>query len=568
MLARMNNGASTDAHAPVIVVEEEPPPILLVDDQLRNLEALEIMLAPTGCRLVRAQSADQALLAVLEEEFAAIVTDIRMPGMSGLELASLIKQRKRTQHVPILFLTAHMLDEHDVLRGYGTGAVDYLTKPIHPEILRAKIGVFVELYRKTRALAQSNAQLHREMGERERVEEVLRRMNQDLERRVQERTEALQEADRRKDEFLASLAHELRNPLAPVRAAVEVLRSDGTPERDRGQARSVIVRQVEHMTRLIDDLLDVSRITRDMLVLQVQSVDLSQVVAAAVETSRPLITERNHDLSLDLPAVPVGLAADPARLAQVLSNLLTNAAKYTAPGGRIRLSAEIDQQDIVVRVSDSGIGIEAEMLPRVFELFMQVDRARDRVAGGLGIGLTLARRLVLMHGGTLDVSSEGAGHGSEFTVRLPMADTVAPVPHQPPDRELDELHDEFRVLVVDDNEDAAEMLAILLGTWGQHARVAHDGLTALDLGAEFLPDVVLLDIGLPKLDGYDTARRMRQQAWGRHATLAAVTGWGQDADRRRSEHAGFDHHLVKPVSPAALRSLLVTRARHGKAQSS
>jgi len=535
------------------MIDSEIVQILVVDDQTSNLEAIEALLAQSGCRLVRAQSANEALLALLDQDFAAIILDIKMPGMGGLELAELIKQRRRTRHVPILFLTAHMMDERDVLKGYGAGAVDYLTKPVHSDILRSKVAVFVELFRKNRAVAHANALLRHEVSERERAQEALRRANQDLEQRVQDRTEALQQADRRKDEFLASLAHELRNPLAPIRAAVEILKHEHAPRTDADRARAVVVRQVEHMTRLIDDLLDVSRITCDKLNLQIARIELAHVVATAVETSRPIIAERGHKLWINLPAEPVVLDADPARLSQVLSNLLTNAAKYTAPGGNIRVTAEVDRGEVVVHVLDNGIGIEAEMLARVFELFMQVDHPFER-AGGLGIGLTLARRLVEMHGGRLDAQSAGTGQGSDFCVRLPLpAQGAAASPEM---TSVDEaIADARRILVVDDNEDAAEMLAAMLGAWGQVTRVAYDGISALEIGGDFLPDIVLLDIGLPHLDGYETARRMRQQPWGTRALLVAVTGWGQSSDLERSRDAGFDQHLVKPVSPRVLRSL-------------
>ena len=530
--------------------------ILLVDDQPSNLEVLEAMLDRPDWRLVRARSADEALLALLHQEFAAIVLDIRMPGTSGLELAGVIKQRKRTQHVPILFLTAHLVEERDVLRGYSTGAVDYLTKPIRPEILRSKISVFVELYRKRRAVSRGNEALEREVRERQLVEEALRRVNQELEDRVRDRTAALEVANRRKDEFLAALAHELRNPLAPIRAAAEFMRLRGTAEPAVEHARAVIDRQVSHMTRLIDDLLDVSRITRDQLVLRTARIALADVVASAVETSRPIVEQRGHQLAVELPDAVVCLEADPARMAQVLSNLLTNAAKYTPPGGHIRLAARIDGDQLVVTVSDTGIGIPADMLPRVFEMFMQVDKALGRATDGLGIGLTLARRIVEMHGGTIEASSGGPGTGSEFTIRLPVLDR--PTRSLDPDDDLDirPLPQALRVLIVDDNRDAAEMLAALLGAWGQHTHLAFDGRTALELGRAFAPDVVLLDLGMPHLDGYETARLMRATGWGARALLVAVTGWGQPHDRDRSQASGFDHHLVKPVAPSALRSLL------------
>jgi signal transduction histidine kinase len=478
-----------------------------------------------------------------------------MPGMDGLELAELIKQRRRTRHVPILFLTAHMMDEGDMLRGYGIGAVDYLTKPVNSEVLRQKIAVFVELFRKSRALAHANATLHTEVAERLRAEAALRDANRDLEQRVEERTQALQQADRRKDEFLASLAHELRNPLAPIRSAVEVLQIRDANGQDAERARAVIVRQVAHMTRLIDDLLDVSRITVDKLVLQKSHLDLAQVVATAVEASRPLIAERNHRLWISLPSSPVTLSADPARLAQVLSNLLTNAAKYTEPGGDIWVTAQSDETHVVVSVRDNGIGIDPAFLPRVFDLFTQGDHPGDTSAGGLGIGLTLARRLVEMHDGQIEAESQGLGTGSNFSVRLPLlpCDLVGAVATGEEDTSLPASR---RVLIVDDNQDAAEMLGVMMMAWGQDPKIAHDGLAALEAGAAFEPEIILLDIGLPRLDGHETARRMRAQTWGRRALLIALTGWGQDVDMARSRDAGFDHHLVKPVDPRVLKDLI------------
>jgi signal transduction histidine kinase len=553
MIPSSRHSAVDPVHPPID--DSDVVQVLVVDDQASNLEAIEALLTQSGCRLIRAQSADEALLALLDQEFAAIILDIRMPGMGGFELAELIKQRRRTRDVPILFLTAHTMDEREVLRGYGTGAVDYLTKPVHSDILRSKVAVFIELFRKRRALAQANARLQREVGERERVQDALRLANRDLERRVQERTDALQRADRRKDEFLASLAHELRNPLAPIRSAVEILEGGIVPEADAARARAVVVRQVDHMTRLIDDLLDVSRITCDKLSLQVSRVDLAQVVATAVETSRPLMDELRHTLTVHLPPTPVVLEADGARLAQVLSNLLTNAAKYTAAGGEVRLSAEVQDAEVVIRVTDNGIGIEADMLARVFELFIQGDHPRDRSGGGLGIGLTLARRLVEMHGGRLEARSEGPGRGSEFSVRLSLP--LWPAHEDAPEGEQKFEHtSRRRVLVVDDNHDAAEMLAVMLGTWGQETRVAHDGIQALATAEAFQPEIVLLDIGLPDLDGYEVARRLRTEPWGRRALLVAVTGWGQESDLERSRHAGFDRHLVKPVVPGLLRELI------------
>lgn len=542
--------------------DDDAARVLVVDDQASNLEALEALLEQCDCSLVRARSADEALLALLDQDFAAIILDVIMPGMDGLDLARVIKQRRRTRDIPILFLTAHTLDHRDVLRGYGVGAVDYLIKPVHSDILRSKVAVFLDLHRKTRALVRANDALQSEMTARAKIEDELREANQQLERRVLDRTDALRQADRRKDEFLAALAHELRNPLAPIRSAVEVLRMRAQGDRDVDSARAVVVRQVEHMTRLIDDLLDVSRITCDKLVLQVARVELSTIVSIAVETSRPLIAERRHALDVDLPPEPVVLCADPARLAQVLANLLTNAAKYTLPGGRLALVASADEDDVFIRVVDDGVGINPAILPHIFDLFVQGD-PQNLSAGGLGVGLTLARRLVEMHGGTLSAESRGPGQGSAFVARLPIlgwtAD-AAPVTVRP--EAVPRAARARRVLIVDDNRDAADMLVVMLEAWGQMTRTAYDGPSALKAGAEFHPDVVLLDLGLPGLDGYETARRMRDAAWGQRARIIAVTGWGRESDIARGKSAGFAHHLVKPVSPDVLCEL-VTRVDTG-----
>ena len=534
--------------------DDEAAPILLVDDQPANLQALELTLASTGCRFVLARSADEALLALLEQEFAAIVLDIQMPHMNGLELAELIRKRARTRYVPILFLTAHMVDEEDMLLGYRAGGVDYLTKPISPEILRAKVVVFVDLWRKTQALARANEALQREVQERLRAEEALRSVNQELEQRVEVRTGALKEADRRKDDFLAALAHELRNPLAAMRNAAEVIRLKAGGDNALSSPMGVMQRQLRQMTRLIDDLLDVSRITRDKLQLHRERIQLAVVINAALETSRPIIEQRQHQLMLQLPQRPVYVDGDQVRLAQVFANLLDNAAKYSEPGGKIRLHAEVSGPDVVVRVEDSGIGIEHGALPSVFEPFMQV--AKTGLAhSGLGIGLTLVKRLVEMHGGSVSGLSEGKGKGSQFVVRLPLARGTADVPEAP--RPLNQVAlPRHRVMVVEDNRDAAKMLASVVEQWGQDVRVAHDAFEALKLAPGFKPDVVLLDIGLPQMHGYELARQLRDKVGGHRMLLVAITGWGQEADRQQSKAAGIDHHLLKPVDPDQLRGLL------------
>ena len=364
--------------------------------------------------------------------------------------------------------------------------------------------------------------------------------------------EALREADRRKDEFLATLAHELRNPLAPIRNALHILKPPATDAAAAERLRAMMERQVRHMTRMVDDLLDVSRITRGKVVLRKEVVTLAGVVERVVEATRPLVEERRHEVTLDLPPEPVCLEADPTRLEQVLANLLNNAAKYTDPGGRVRLTARREGGDLVLHVRDNGVGIAADMLGRVFEPFVQADRVLHQSQGGLGIGLTLVRRLVEMHGGTVTAHSDGPGTGSEFVVRLPALgkDEGGRLTEEPEAAPVDPSR---RVLVVDDNVDAAESLAMLLRMAGHEVRVAHDGPAALAAVEADPPEVVFLDIGMPVMNGYDVARRLRERPG---LMLVAMTGWGQDEDLRRSREAGFAHHLVKPVEPATLYRLL------------
>ena len=541
--------------APPVVSGDEPVQILLVDDQPSNLDALEATLESTGCKFVLARSADEALLALLDQDFAAIVLDVMMPGMNGFELATMIKRRQRTQQVPILFLTARMLTQEDELRGYTTGAVDYLTKPIDPKILRSKIAVFVELHRKRRALARMNVELQRQIAERHRIGESLKRANEDLETRVTERTAALAESNRRKDEFLAMLSHELRNPLSALRTASEALRLKAPDSPELQNLQGVFHRQVLQLTRLTNDLLDVSRITRDKLTLQRRRVGISEIVDAAVETVRPLMEKQRHDFAIELRAAGVEVDGDLARLVQVVANVLDNAARYCLPESTIRLTVERENGHVNIKVSDNGPGIERELMPRIFDLFVQGRKVPHGGEGGLGIGLPLARRLTEMHGGTMTVYSAGPGRGAEFSMRLPALD---PLPRRPTPAEGHERTalPRHRILIVEDNSDSAEMMNLLLTEWGQETRLAHDGVTALEMAEDFRPDVVLLDIGLPKLHGYEVARRLREKPWGRNTMVIAITGWGLETDRH-SEAAGIDHRLLKPVDPIALQSLLV-----------
>lgn len=374
---------------------------------------------------------------------------------------------------------------------------------------------------------------------------------------------ALKESDRRKDEFLAILAHELRNPLAPIRNAVQIFRGKSPPVPELQWATEVIDRQVHQMTRLVDDLLDVSRITRGKIELRKERVELATLLNSAVEASRPLIEKWGHELTVTAPVQPVYLDADLTRLAQVLSNLLNNAAKYMDHGGRIWLTAERQSDFVVIRVKDAGIGIPAEMLPRIFDMFTQVDGSLERSQGGLGIGLTLVQRLVDMHGGAVEARSDGPGKGSEFLVRLPVAAAHKNREASTPDAEKVAPR-KCRILVVDDNRDAADSLGMLLRMMGNQVHTAHDGLEAVGAAATFQPDLVLLDIGLPKLNGYEVARRIRKQEGGADMILIALTGWGQEEDRRLSKEAGFDHHMTKPVEFAVLQKLLATLELNAK----
>jgi signal transduction histidine kinase len=380
---------------------------------------------------------------------------------------------------------------------------------------------------------------------------------------LQQRAQELTKADRQKDAFLATLAHELRNPLSPIRNAVHVLQLKSHPDPEVQWGLDVIGRQLQQMTRLIDDLLDISRITHNTLELRQERLELGEALQAAVEISRPLIEASGQAFAVTLPPEPIALDADPIRLAQVISNLLNNAAKYTERGGHIWLTAERQGREAVITVRDTGIGIPAEMLPRIFEMFMQEDRSRNRAQGGLGIGLSLAKRIVDLHGGTITAHSEGPGRGSTFIVRLPVV--REPSPARPGARREHEHTTPAsspaasrRILVVDDERLSAISLGKLLRIKGHEIRTAYDGLEAVQVADEFRPDVVLLDIGLPKMNGYEVAQRIRHQPWGQGMVLIALTGWGQETDRHRSKEAGFDHHLVKPVDTSALLQLLAS----------
>jgi signal transduction histidine kinase/ActR/RegA family two-component response regulator len=417
-----------------------------------------------------------------------------------------------------------------------------------------------EVQSRARALEQSNAALTSEVQIRHSAEVALARANARLEMTMA----ALKEADRRKDEFLATLAHELRNPLAPVMHAVKLMESTAADERQRQWGREVIARQIQRMALLLDDLLDVSRITRGRLELRREYVDLQSLVTSAVETARPLIEAKRHSLTVDLPADPIELEVDPLRLSQALSNLLTNAAKYTDASGHIRLVATQDEHGLAIQVADNGIGIDPGVIRGLFEMFSQIDSAIDRAEGGLGIGLALVKGLVSLHGGTVEATSAGLGQGSEFTVRLPRSIVVErrAVDTGKSTMQMSLPGPRGKVVIADDNRDAADSLRLLLELAGYDTYVAYNGQEALDFGASERPGAFILDVGMPDMTGYEVARRVRQQAWGRAALLVAVTGWGQDDDKQKAKVAGFDHHFTKPVNPDAVEEVLVAHFRN------
>jgi signal transduction histidine kinase len=555
--------------------------ILLVDDQPARLLTYQSVLSELGQNLVCARSGVEALDKLMREEFAVVLLDVSMPDMDGFEAARLIHDHPRFEKTPIIFVTGVHVTDLDRLKGYKLGAVDYVFIPVVPEILRSKVAVLVELYCKRREmrelnrnLAQANERLaeanttlqaekNRELNtlnaNLQHANAELARANRSLQSEVAERAraeQALKEADRHKDEFLAMLAHELRNPLAPILNAVQLMRMKPIADPQLSWSREVIERQLSHLTRLVDDLLDVARITRGRINLSREPIELAVLIARAVETVQPLIQARGHQLSSEIPAGTLRINADPLRLTQAFGNVLGNAAKYTERGGRISLTVCRQGTDVEIRVRDTGIGISAELLPRIFDLFTQV--RSDHSQSGLGIGLALVRRLLQMHGGTITAHSEGPGQGTEFLIRLPLLletrqsangeESTAGTDAAPPVRR--------RILVADDNADALETLATVLELGGHEVFSAANGSLALESAERHLPEVALLDIGMPLLDGYEVARRIRAQAWGKRITLVALTGWGQDSDRRRSQEAGFDSHLVKPLDLDKLSQLL------------
>ncbi|MGH8204582.1 MAG: response regulator [Steroidobacteraceae bacterium] len=531
--------------------------ILLVDDQPSRLLTYEAILLPLGHRLVTASSGEEALKRLMNGEFAVILLDVSMPGMDGFETARLIHEHPRFEGTPIIFVTGVHVNELDRLKGYELGAVDYVYVPVVPEILRSKVAVLVELHcqrielmRLNQSLSQANAELDKANQElqREKARELAA-----LNRSLEEANRELTEANRRKDEFLAILAHELRNPLAPIRAAIAILQRKGSDDPLLVNMRQMIDRQVQHMTRLVDDLLEVSRITQGKIGLQLERVEIGALVRQAVETHMPEVGARRHEIVVSVPDEPLRVSGDTVRLTQVIGNLVSNAVKFTPDGGRIEVEASAagDLASIVVR--DSGIGIEEEYLPHVFELFGQARNPRPHRHDGLGIGLTLVQRIVELHGGRVDARSRGANLGSEFIVQIPLARQPAGVAEErAAPQPAGAGFSGHRILIVDDSADCRDSLAAMLQLDGNEVRTAPDGEAALAIAASFEPEIVLLDLRMPVMDGYEAARRLRAEPHGKDAILIAVTGWGQQEHRDMTRIAGFDAHLTKPLDHETL----------------
>jgi signal transduction histidine kinase len=560
-----------------------PVNILLVDDEVRNLDVLESFLDSPDYRLVRALTAEEALLLLLEGDFAVIVLDVQMPRMSGIELANLIKKRKRTQHIPIIFLTAYFQDDKDILDGYGIGAVDYLTKPVNPQIFKSKIGVFVDLFRKTRALSASNFALESEIAQRQKAEDALQVANNDLEARVRERTadlvrvnEELREhesalraskeqamaASKAKDDFLAALSHELRTPLNPVLLlATEASNDPKLPTEVRADFET-IAKNVSLEARLIDDLLDLTRIARGKLALEMQPSDVHASLGDALAMVGEEIDEKKIALTLKLNADRCLVMGDEVRLKQVFWNVLKNAAKFTPARGRITIetSTVADRGAIAIKVTDTGIGMTPEELARIFEAFSQGDHANNdgpHRFGGMGLGLAISRMMVELHSGSISAASNGRNKGTTFSIELPLArawnvaQSAPAEPSPPPVQFADDRR--RRILLVEDHKPTSAALVHLLSRRNYFVVAADCIAAACDAARTGNFDLLISDIGLPDGSGYELMSELHR----RHGLIGiALTGYGMEEDVSRSLSAGFITHLTKPVTMQALDGAL------------
>jgi two-component system, sensor histidine kinase len=561
--------------------------ILVVDDNPRNLLAIDAALGDFAGSVVKAKSGEDALRALLRQDYAVILLDVQMPGLDGFETARLIRSRDRCKHTPIIFVTAFDQKREEVLRGYQLGAVDFLFKPITPEILKAKVAAFVELRKHVAEIARQGKLLREQERrmqedrlneERSRWEaDSLRRMAEENAKRAEqlglivaereraqaELTRVVQElslADRRKNEFLATLAHELRTPLSPIALGIDLLQ-DLVPE--NGEVTRVLAamrRQSSHLVRLVDDLLEVSRISRGKIQLQQAALSLNEAITQAAGMCQSLIEEREHTLEIDMPAEPLYIDGDRVRMTQVIVNLLTNAARYTAPGGRIRIACAREGASAVVRVTDTGRGMTPELMNRVFDIFEQGE-AGSEDKSGLGIGLALVKQLVDLHGGEVEAHSDGLERGSTFTVTLPLlADELVRDQIETGVRMRSaKSNGKLAVLLVEDNEDIRELTGAMLERAGHHVITAEDGPSAIEEAQQHRFDIALVDIGLPGMGGVEVGDRLRQLC-GSSVRIVAVTGYGHAQVRDDAKKAGFDAYLIKPIGQKELEAELAAAA--------
>jgi signal transduction histidine kinase len=520
------------------VPKTEKPKILVVNDDAASLLALTSLLDQwadeTNYEVMAARSGQEALRQVLLHDFAVILLDVNMPGMDGFETAEAIHQRVRSADIPIIFVTAFLADEIDRLKAYQRGAADFLFTPVIPQILHAKVSVFV-------ALAMKNEELKRQTHKLSQRTTELTATNKRLTREMEER-QAAERSNHAKDEFLAMLGHELRNPLSAISSAASLIGLAGAGPDTVGRAKVIIQRQSQHLSRIVDDLLDLSRAMSGKILLARQPLEVSALVNACLDTFKA--TGRTGSYTINVDLAPGWVDGDPTRLEQIATNLIDNALKYTPAGGVIDIAVTHDDDQVVLTVRDTGVGIAADLLPHVFDVFVQGSITIDRSQGGLGIGLALVRRLVELHGGSVSAESEGTGQGSVFEIRLPRAaEVIVPVPRAQAGIDSGKP----TVLLIEDNEDGREMMATMLGAYGYSVQQAADGVQGVQMAHAVTPDVALVDIGLPGIDGYEVARRLRKDEATRHIKLIALTGYGLADDQKRVMEAGFDLHLVKPV---------------------
>jgi signal transduction histidine kinase len=530
----------------------DKPKILVVNDDANSLFALTSLLAQWAeqeCyEVLAARSGQDALRQVLMHDFAVILLDVNMPGMDGFETAEAIHARARSADIPIIFITAFLADELDRLKAYQHGAVDFLFTPVIPQVLYAKVAVFV-------ALAMKNEELKKQARQLSQRTTELTATNQRLTREIEER-KSMERQNHAKDEFLAMLGHELRNPLSAISSAASLIGLPGVSVDGVQRAKKIIQRQSQHLGRIVDDLLDLSRAMSGKILLNRLPLDLSKLVATALETYRATGRSTDYELVQDLDAGWID--GDSTRLEQITSNLIDNALKYTPAGGRIEVRTWTENDDVVLSVRDTGVGIAAELLPHVFDVFVQGSSTLDRSQGGLGIGLSLVRRLAELHGGSVAADSPGDNRGSTFTLRLPRIEHQVVAPPAPAGRGE---HGKPRVLLIEDNDDGREMMSMMLNGYGYDVEAAADGLLGLSAALSYQPDLALVDIGLPGIDGYEVARRLRADPATREIKLIALTGYGLAEDLRRVMEAGFDRHLVKPVDIDQLMEVIDTCAR-------